>query len=82
MGFQMLAHLSGLSRALQLADMPGPCLSVPTSYVVPDPWKIRARLNMPPMSQAWTYSSGLSRPTFSSPCRASGLDSRLGIDMQ
>lgn len=30
MAFQMLAHLSGLSRALQLADTPGPCL--------PDPW--------------------------------------------
>ena len=38
MAFQMLAHLSGLSRALQLADTPGPCLPVPTFYVAPDPW--------------------------------------------
>lgn len=38
MAFQMLAHLSGPSRALQLADTPGPCLPVPTFYVVPDPW--------------------------------------------
>lgn len=71
MAFQMLAHLS-----------PGPYLPVPTFYVVPDPWKIRALLIIPPLSQAWTYSSGLSCPTFSSPSTASGLDSRLGINVQ
>lgn len=66
MAFQMLAHLSGLSRALQLADTPGPCLPVPRFCAVPDPWKIRALLIMPPMShEPWTPLLWVKHPTFS-----------------
>lgn len=65
-GHSDAGYLSGLSRALELVDTQGPCLPIPTFCAVPDPWKIRALLIMPPMShEPWTYLLWVKHPTFS-----------------